>query len=106
MKMSIMDTQECREALRLIADPLAIQIFLHLNESFTLRFNELKRLCDTNAVMLSKRLADLTAAGLINRTEKVSGKQSVTYSLSDLGQLCLPIAEAIMQVSIELSRRD
>lgn len=103
MKLSIINTPECKKALRLVADPLTIQMFIALHESHTLRFNELKRVCSTNAVTLSKRLTDLEQAGLILRREKTASAQSVIYSLSELGESCMPIAEAVATVAMKLS---
>ena len=93
----------CRKALQLIADPLVIEIFILLHDVHEQRFNDIKRACATNAVTLTKRLKELEHAGLLARKEYVTDRQSVTYSLTELGMICNPIVRAIADVSKRLS---
>ena len=83
------------EILKLLGDYTALRIidFLHAGE---LRYTQLQRaLMDTNSVTLTKRLKLLEAAGLLDRKEATFDKQSVTYSLSDLGKGLLPVLREI-----------
>lgn len=96
----------CKEVLRLIADPLVIQIFLTLHNSSGVRFNDLMRTCDTNAVTLTRRLKSLEEAELVSRIEKTASKQSVMYLLSPLGVLSMPIVVAVKEVATALIQRN
>ena len=103
---TIINADECKRALRLIADPLVIQIFMSLNHTPGLRFNELVRICNTNAVTLKRRLSALEQAKLIERAEKTVDRQSVLYMLSSLGVICMPIVDSIIAVSVKLGGKD
>ncbi len=83
------------EALKLLGDYTTLRIidFLRGGE---LRFTELQRaLGDANSVTLTKRLKHLEAAGVLDRREATFDRQSVTYSLSDMGNGLLPVLREI-----------
>ena len=96
MKQNSTSEEHCQaEILKLLGDYTALRIidFLHAGE---LRYTQLQRaLMDTNSVTLTKRLKLLEAAGLLDRKEATFDKQSVTYSLSDLGKGLLPVLREI-----------
>ncbi|WP_052065523.1 winged helix-turn-helix transcriptional regulator [Thalassospira australica] len=70
------------------------------------RFNELKvDLPGVSAKVLSTRLRDLEAKGVVVRKVMPTSPPSVEYSLSDLGRELIPILEAIISVSKRLKKR-
>jgi DNA-binding HxlR family transcriptional regulator len=103
MKHITTSEEHCQaEILKLLGDYTALRIidFLHAGE---LRFTQLQRaLTDTNSVTLTKRLKLLEAAGFVDRKEATFDKQSVTYSLSDLGKGLLPVLKEIQNFSRNL----
>jgi DNA-binding HxlR family transcriptional regulator len=83
------------EMLKLLGDYTTLRIidFLHAGE---LRFTELQRaLGDANSVTLTKRLKHLESVGILDRREATFDRQSVTYSLSDVGKGLVPILREI-----------
>ena len=97
MRKNAAKTEEHRqaEALRLLGDYTTLRIIDFLRSS-ELRFTELQRILgDTNSVTLTKRLKKLEGAGILNRREATCDRQSVTYSLSPLGQGLLPVLREI-----------
>ena len=97
MRKNELKTEEhCQaETLRLLADYTTLRIIDFLRSS-ELRFTELQRaLGDTNSVTLTKRLKTLETAGILERREATFDRQSVTYSLSPLGQGLLPVLREI-----------
>ncbi|HYW82377.1 MAG TPA: helix-turn-helix domain-containing protein [Spirochaetia bacterium] len=103
MKDITSSEEHCQaEILKLLGDYTALRIidFLRAGE---LRYTQLQRaLTDTNSVTLTKRLKLLEAAGLLDRKEATFDRQSVTYSLSDLGKGLLPVLREIQNFSRRL----
>lgn len=88
-------TQNCsKQLLQLIGDSWNLSIIMQLQKQ-ELRFCELQRAIEINAVTLSSRLKALENAGFISRHEEVQDKLSVSYHLTSRGQHLLPIIEAI-----------
>lgn len=90
------------ETLRLLGDYTTLRIidFLRGKE---LRFTELQRaLGDANSVTLTKRLKNLEAPGILDRREATFDRQSVTYSLSDMGTGLLPVLREIQNFTHRL----
>ncbi len=83
------------ETLKLLGDYTTLRI-IDVLRTVELRFTELQRaLGDTNSVTLTKRLKHLEAAGILDRREATFDRQSVTYSLSEIGKGLLPVIGAI-----------
>jgi len=90
------------EALRLLGDYTTLRIVDFLR-SGALRFTELQRaLGDANSVTLTKRLKNLEAAGILDRREATFDRQSVTYSLSEVGTGLLPVLAEIQNFTRRL----
>jgi DNA-binding HxlR family transcriptional regulator len=90
------------EALKLLGDYTTLRIldFLRGGE---MRFTVLQRaLGDANSVTLTKRLKRLEAAGILDRREATFDRQSVTYSLSDMGNGLLPVLREIQNFTRRL----
>lgn len=65
----------------------ALHILRHVSESGTLRFTEIRRaLPDINSRILSQRLEDLVADGLITRKERKTRPLTVEYSITRKGK--------------------
>jgi DNA-binding HxlR family transcriptional regulator len=70
------------------------------------RFGELRvDLPRITAKILSTRLRELEARGVIERTVRPTSPPSVEYALTALGQQLLPAIEAIVQVGLALKRQ-
>jgi len=83
------------ETLKLLGDYTTLRIIDFLRDG-ELRFTELQRaLGDANSVTLTKRLKLLEAAGILDRREATFDRQSVTYSLSNVGKGLLPVLREI-----------
>jgi len=83
------------EALKLLGDYVTLRIvdFLRANG---MRFTELQRsIGDVNSVTLSNRLKRLEASGMIEREEATIDRQSVAYTLTELGRGLLPVLREI-----------
>jgi DNA-binding HxlR family transcriptional regulator len=90
------------ETLKLLGDYTTLRIIDFLR-SGELRFTELQRgLGDANSVTLTKRLKLLEAAGILDRREATFDRQSVTYSLSDMGKGLLPVLREIQNFTRRL----
>lgn len=71
------------------------------------RFNELRiDIPAISAKVLSTRLRELEAKGVLNREVKPTSPPSVEYSLTDLGRELVPAIEAIAEVGHKLHKRD
>ena len=69
------------------------------------RFNELRGdLPRISAKMLSARLRDLEAKGIVTRTVMPTSPPSVEYALTELGQELLPAIRAIAEVGHKLKQ--
>jgi DNA-binding HxlR family transcriptional regulator len=83
------------EVLKLLGDYTTLRIIDFLRTG-GLRFTELQRaLGDANSVTLTKRLKRLEAAGVLDRQKATFDRQSVTYSLSEMGKGLLPVLREI-----------
>ena len=70
------------------------------------RFNELRvDIPKVSAKVLTARLRDLQAKGVIHREVKPTSPPSVEYSLTDLGQQLIPAINAIADVGHKLKTR-
>lgn len=70
------------------------------------RFNELRvDIPKVSAKVLTARLRDLEAKGVIHREVKPTSPPSVEYSLTDLGEQLIPAINAIADVGYKLKRR-
>lgn len=84
-------------ALKLLGDYVTLRIIDFLR-SGELRFTELQRsMGDVNSVTLSNRLKRLETAGVLERKEATFDKQSVAYTLTDLGRGLLPVLREIQK---------
>jgi len=94
--MNTLNTEEqiCTDTLKLLGDFWSLRIISAL-ASDALRFNELQRTIDNcNPATLTERLKRLEEAGLLQRTEESVDKISVTYGLTKLGHMAMPIINA------------
>jgi DNA-binding HxlR family transcriptional regulator len=70
------------------------------------RFNELRvDIPKISAKVLTARLRDLEAKGVIHREVKPTSPPSVEYSLTDLGEELIPAINAIAEVGHKLKTR-
>ena len=70
------------------------------------RFNELRvDMPKVSAKVLTQRLRDLEAKGVIHRAVKPTSPPSVEYSLTDLGEQLIPAINAIADVGHKLKTR-
>mgnify|MGYP003384813342 FL=1 len=70
------------------------------------RFGELRRdMPLISAKMLSERLRDLEARGVVSRRVVASSPPSAEYQLTDLGEELMPAIEAIVAVGLKLKER-
>ena len=77
---------------------LPILWYLADAEGQTLRYRELeRRVVGITATMLTKRLRELEADGLENRTHYPTIPPTVEYSLSERGKTLIPALESIYQ---------
>lgn len=69
------------------------------------RFSELREdVKPISAKMLSRRLKEMEAAGIVDRTVVDTSPPSVEYSLTPLGRELIPAIEAIARVGYKLKR--
>lgn len=93
------------ECMALIGGAWTPNILWHLRAA-PRRFSELRAdLPGVSAKVLTARLRELEARGVIVRRVLPTSPPSVEYSLNDLGQRLVPAIEAIARVGEELSRR-
>ena len=70
------------------------------------RFSELRRAMPViSAKVLSARLKDLEARGVLSRTVLATTPPSVEYTLTDLGGELIPAIRAIVEVGSKLNHR-
>ena len=70
------------------------------------RFGELRRdMPLISAKMLSQRLRDLEARGVVTRRVVASSPPSAEYRLTDLGEELMPAIQAIVAVGLKLKER-
>lgn len=71
------------------------------------RFSELRSdIPPVSAKVLSRRLKELAARGLVTRTERATSPPSVEYALTDLGAELVPALDAIVAVGHRLKERE
>ncbi|MEO8691499.1 MAG: winged helix-turn-helix transcriptional regulator [Candidatus Saccharimonas sp.] len=92
---------KCMEVFRIFGDKPTLAIMFFVSES-PKRFKELERLTEVNPVTLTARLKRLTEQNIIMRTEREEDKQSVAYSLGDVGCKMLPTLKQMEQLAKEL----
>ncbi|MGD1878685.1 MAG: winged helix-turn-helix transcriptional regulator [Kiloniellaceae bacterium] len=70
------------------------------------RFSELRvDIPKVSAKVLTARLRDLEAKGVLRREVKPTSPPSVEYSLTDLGEQLIPAINAIVDVGLKLKER-
>lgn len=70
------------------------------------RFSELRRdIPGISAKVLTTRLKELEARGVLRREVRPTSPPSVEYSLTELGRELIPAIEAIVEVGHKLKRR-
>ena len=88
---------ELRQALALIGPKWPLQI-IQVLLSGSRRFTEIERsLVDANPKMVSVRLRELVAAGLVARTYYAEVPPRVEYALTDRGRALRPAIDALMR---------
>lgn len=98
------NNKECpfATAQRLIQGKWAILIMHYLEDSGTLRFNELQRkMPKMTHATLSSQLKQLEAEGLVIRKEYMHIPPKVEYSLSEIGKEFQPVLKAIREWGIK-----
>ncbi len=98
--MTTLNTKQpiCLPSLKILSDYWTLRIIDELSDGDSLRFNELERkIDDANTATLAKRLKDMQASGLLERTEK--SRADVAYSLTALGQEAIPLLRAVNHFS-------
>lgn len=82
--------------MRAIGAKWAMPIIWHIGQGDGVHYAEIKRsLSGITDAMLSLRLRELEARGIIERRSAGSVPPSVTYSLSESGEALLPALDAI-----------
>lgn len=91
------------KAMERISGKWKLWILWAMRSGTKLRFSEIKhQIFGINDVMLSQSLKDLTACGLVNRTEKGEQPTRVYYQLTKSGKGILPALEALAAWGEEL----
>jgi len=71
------------------------------------RFGDLKRdLGGVSAKVLTTRLRELEESGVLTRTVIPTSPPTVEYALTTLGEKLKPVLDAIVEVGVQLKRRD
>ncbi|WP_300540703.1 helix-turn-helix domain-containing protein [Maricaulis sp.] len=92
------------ECMRLLGGAWTPYVIWHLSGG-PRRFSELENdIPPISAKVLSARLKELVAKGVVMRTVQPTSPPSVEYSLSELGRELLPVIEAIVDVGTRLKR--
>lgn len=90
------------ECMAIIAGAWAPNIIWHLRDG-PRRFSELRiDIPPISAKVLSQRLRELEARGVLKRTVQPTSPPSVEYSLTPLGGELIPALDAIVQVGHKL----
>jgi DNA-binding HxlR family transcriptional regulator len=93
------------ECMQLIGGQWAPNIIWHLSGT-PRRFSELRRdIPDVSAKMLTTRLREMAASGILIRTVVPSSPPSVEYALTELGRELMPAIKAIVSVGKRLKAR-
>ncbi|MCF4099662.1 winged helix-turn-helix transcriptional regulator [Maritalea mediterranea] len=92
------------ECMSLIAGAWAPNVIWHLRAG-PRRFNELRvDIPPISAKILSARLKELTARGVVKRTVRPTSPPSVEYELTPLGAELVPALAAIVEVGYKLKQ--
>lgn len=90
------------ECMSIIAGAWAPNVIWHLREGAR-RFSELRLdIPPVSAKVLSQRLKELEARGVVTRSVKPTTPPSVEYALTALGEELVPALDAIVQVGHRL----
>ena len=93
------------QCMRVIGGAWSPNIIWYLS-SGPRRFSELKvDIPKISAKVLTAKLRDLEAKGVVSRSVKPTSPPSVEYALSDLGRELLPALQAIVDVGHKLKQR-
>ncbi len=93
------------ECMKLIGGTWTPNIIWYLSGGAR-RFSELKEdITPVSAKVLSARLKELEAKGVVDRTVVATSPPTVEYSLTDLGQRLVPAIDAIVTVGKMLKER-
>ncbi|MCP3097925.1 helix-turn-helix transcriptional regulator [Myxococcus sp. K15C18031901] len=99
--------EECplNRSMALLSGAWATHVIYYLSAR-TRRFGELRiDIPSVSARVLSQRLRELEARGVVARTLTSTAPPSVEYGLTDLGRELLPIVQAIAEVGRRLDSR-
>lgn len=106
-RTSLAATEECplNRAMVLLSGAWATHVIYYLSEQ-PRRFGELRiDIADISARVLSQRLRELEAKGVVHRTVMPTSPPSVEYGLTELGRALLPAIMAIADVGRRLETR-
>ncbi|AVX03329.1 winged helix-turn-helix transcriptional regulator [Maritalea myrionectae] len=96
------ETCALTDCLALISGAWAPNVIWHLRAG-PRRFNELRiDIPPVSAKVLSARLKELTARGVVTRTVQATSPPSVEYELTSLGAELVPALAAIVEVGHKL----
>ncbi len=98
--MTTLNTKQpiCLPSLKILSDYWTLRVIDELSDGNSLRFKELeRRISDANTATLSKRLKDMQASGLLERSER--SRADVTYTLTQLGTEAIPLLRAVNHFS-------
>lgn len=91
-----------RECLKYLTGAWTLEIYWYLKHT-SLRFGELKRsLGDVSPKVLTQRLRDLEALGVVQRKVLSTYPPQVDYALTDLGKRFLPLIDQIATIGSEI----
>ena len=94
------------ECMAILSGAWAPNVIWHLR-SGARRFNELRiDIPPVSAKVLSARLKELQARGVIERNVMPTSPPSVEYQLTELGMELIPALKAIVEVGHKLKMRD
>jgi len=85
-----------RQFIDLLGKTYVLDILYHLlNQTETIRFNELKRALNITATTLSRRLEDLGLQGLVHREVYAEVPARVEYTLTERGLTLGPVLKLL-----------
>lgn len=91
--------------VKLLAGAWTLEIIFHLKDS-TMHFGGLKRILGKiSAKVLSARLKELEARGIIDKHETEDPQRKVEYQLTSLGRELIPILDLISEISVKLKNK-
>jgi DNA-binding HxlR family transcriptional regulator len=101
---SLVMSPRCLAAFRIVGDMPTLGI-IHFLSSGSKRFGELESLAHFNPAMLTNRLKQLQAWDVIERHELEIDNQSVSYSLTKIGNKLIRILEQIETFANQLPKK-